>query len=89
MWVQHRQSLRIGDAPFRHADRIERLNAFQRPALLFKGKGSPDYLREIIDVLGEEFSSAEVRELPGAHALHIVSMAPFMEIFTSFLAAGG
>ncbi len=87
LWSQHRQSLRTGDAAFRHDDRIARVRAFPRPVLLFKGQGSPDYLREIVDVLGEEFPRARVEELPGAHVLHIVSLPAFMQIFTAFLQA--
>jgi hypothetical protein len=85
LWLQHRQSLRNGDAAFRHDDDIARLRRFQQPVLLFKGGGSPDYLREIIDVLGQELPSAQVEDLPGAHALHIASMTRFMEIFRAFL----
>jgi len=85
LWLQHRQSLRNGDAAFRHDDDIARLRRFQQPVLLFKGGGSPDYLREIIDVLGQELPSARVEDLPGAHALHIASMTRFMEIFRAFL----
>lgn len=88
VWVQHRQSLRNGDAAFRHQDSIERVRRFRSPVLLFKGVGSPHYLRDIIDVLSEEFPSAQVHELPGAHALHLVSMAPFLEILETFLQVG-
>lgn len=84
-WARHRQSLRTGDAAFRHADDIARVRQFDQPVLLFKGEGSPPYLRGIIDVLGEEFPQARVRELPGAHALHLVSMDAFMTIFAQFL----
>ena len=80
-----RGSLRNGDAAFRHDDDIARLRRLQQPVLLFKGGGSPDYLREIIDVLGQELPSARVEDLPGAHALHIASMTRFMEIFRAFL----
>lgn len=87
LWSQHRQSLRPGDAAFRHDDDIARVRRFPRPVLLFKGEGSPEYLRGIIDVLGQEFPEARVQELPGAHALHIVSMGRFMEIFNGFLSS--
>ena len=86
-WVAHRQSLRTGDVAFRHHDDITRVRQFDRPVLLFKGEGSPPYLREIIDVLGEEFNAARVRELPGAHGLHLVSLDAFMKIFAEFLTA--
>lgn len=85
VWVQHRQSLRNGDAAFRHDDTFERVRRWRNPVLLFKGTGSPDYLRGIVDILGKEFPAARVHELPGAHALHIVSMPAFLEIFERFL----
>jgi len=85
IWSQHRQSLRIGDIPFRHDDDIRRVRGFQKPALLFKGEGSPGYLRRIIDVLAEEFPNARVRELPGAHALPIISIDQFLETLTEFV----
>ncbi len=84
-WTHHRQSLRTGDIAFRHDDDIARIRRFNRPVMLFKGEGSPAYLREIIDTLGEEFPRARVRELPGAHALHLASMNAFMDTFTRFL----
>ncbi len=86
LWVQHRQSLRTRDAAFRHDDDINRVRGFDRPTLLFKGEGSPSYLREIVDVLGEEVPNARTEDLPGAHALHIASMDRFMDLFSSFLA---
>jgi pimeloyl-ACP methyl ester carboxylesterase len=85
MWSQHRQSLRNGDIAFRHDDDIRRVRAFWKPVLLFKGEGSPDYLRAIIDTLGEEFPSARVRELPGAHALPLISIDRFLGMLTGFV----
>jgi len=85
IWMQHRQSLRTGDAAFQQDDSFERVRRWRNPVLLFKGTGSPDYLRDIVGILGEEFSAARVHELPGAHALHIVSMPAFLEIFERFL----
>ncbi len=38
-----------------------------------------------MDVLGEEFPHARVEDLPGAHALHLVSMERWMQIFSAFL----
>lgn len=84
-WMQYRQSLRTGDVPFRHRDDIRRVRAFDKPVLLFKGIGSPGYLREIIDVLGQDFPHARVEDLPGAHALPIVSIDRYLEIFMAFI----
>jgi pimeloyl-ACP methyl ester carboxylesterase len=85
MWSQHRQSLRNGDIAFRHDDDIRRVRGFRKPVLLFKGEGSPDYLRAVIDMLGEEFPNARVRELPGAHALSLISIDRFLETLTGFV----
>ncbi len=86
-WAQHRQSLRHGDAPFRHEEDIARLRSFTKPTLLFKGSASSPWLNDIVDALGGELPQASVHELPGGHALHIASMDRFLEIFGSFLRA--
>ncbi len=88
-WVQHRQSLRNGDAAYRHQEDMAKVRAFPKPVLLFKGERSSDWLRRIIDALAKEFHDPSVRELPGGHALHLESMAPFMEIFKDFLPLRG
>jgi pimeloyl-ACP methyl ester carboxylesterase len=84
-WVEHRQSLRNGDAAYRHEDDIELVREFDRPVLLFKGEGSSAFLNQVIDILGEEFPEATVVSLPGGHALHIISMDSFMETLEGFL----
>lgn len=86
VWVEHRQSLRTGDAESRHEDYLERLRHLGRPVLLFKGEGSPAHMREIVDVLGQELPNARTEELPGAHALHLVSIDRFLGILGNFLA---
>jgi pimeloyl-ACP methyl ester carboxylesterase len=84
-WFKHRQSLRTGDVVFRHQDNIEQVRKFQKPVLLVKGKGSSAFLHQIIDILAEAFPNARVEMLAGGHAAHIISMQPFMELFTRFL----
>ncbi len=86
VWLEHRQSLRMGDAACRHEDDIELVRAFEKPVLLVKGEGSTAEMHTIIDILAEEFPHAQAVMFPGAHAPHIVSMQPFMERFTRFLA---
>ncbi len=88
-WVRHRQSLRNGDAAYRHQEDIAKVRAFSRPVLLFKGEGSSDWLRRIIDALAQEFRNAPVHELPGGHALHLASPERFMDIFQEFLKRHG
>lgn len=85
LWYKHRQSLRTGDVVFRHKDRIERVRQFQKPVLLFKGKGSSPFLHMIINILGEEFPKAAVHELPGGHAPQIVAKDKFMQILNAFI----
>ena len=85
VWVKYRQSLRTGDAVFLENDYIKKVRSFKKPVLLFKGVGSPKFLTEIIDILGQEFPDATVKELPGAHALHIVSINQFIDILIKFL----
>lgn len=85
VWLQHRQSLRIGDLPFRHQDDLSRVKQFDKPVLLLKGVGSTSYDREIIDILGQEFPHARVEELPGAHALPIISIDRYLELFVEFV----
>lgn len=85
VWREHRQSLRVGDVPFRHKDSIELVRAFQKPVLLVKGDGSKSYLHNIIDVLAEELPDARIVTFPGGHSAHIVSMQPFLERFNEFL----
>jgi pimeloyl-ACP methyl ester carboxylesterase len=87
VWSKHRQSLRTGDVVYRHVDDIERVRSFKKPTLLFKGEGSSPWLHDIMDILADEFPSAQAETLPGGHAPHIVSMEAFMNIFNRFLAS--
>jgi pimeloyl-ACP methyl ester carboxylesterase len=85
IWLEHRQSLRIGDVPLRHDDNIDLVRGFEKPVLLVKGEGSAPHHHAIIDALAEELPNAQVVTFPGGHAPHIISMQPFMECFTQFL----
>lgn len=85
VWLEHRQSLRMGDAPYRHDDSIELVSRFEKAVLLVKGEGSSSFYHDLIDILAEELPHAEVVTFPGAHAAHIISMEPFMERFARFL----
>jgi len=89
LWMEYRQSLRTGDAAFRHHDDIGKVRSFGRPVLLFKGEGSAGFLLQIVDVLGERFPNVTVEQLPGGHALHIVSKDRFMKTLLAFLQRTG
>jgi pimeloyl-ACP methyl ester carboxylesterase len=84
-WMEYRQSLRTGDAAFRHQDDMAKVRGFAKPVLLFKGTGSAAYLNRIIEVLGQEFPHAAVEELPGGHALHLANRQRFLALLEPFL----
>jgi pimeloyl-ACP methyl ester carboxylesterase len=84
-WVEHRRSLRTGDAPWLHADTAARLLAFDRPVLLVKGIGSSHFLHRIVDGLARTLPRARLVELPGGHAPNIVAMDAFLAHLTGFL----
>ena len=58
---------------------------FTKPVLLFKSRDSSGFFSQIVDILGEEFPYADVRDLAGGHALHIVRMEEFFGVFLPFL----
>jgi pimeloyl-ACP methyl ester carboxylesterase len=84
VWTEHKQSLRNGDAVFRHRDDMSLVRNFQPPVLLVKGTGSSKFLHDIIDTLADQFPHTTLIELPGGHAPQIISMQPFMDSLTAF-----
>ncbi|MHB8894262.1 MAG: alpha/beta fold hydrolase [Candidatus Geothermincolia bacterium] len=88
-WMEHRQSLRTGDAVYRHQEDIDLVRRFEKPVLLFKGEGSSAFLHVIIDILAEQFPHATVVSLPGGHALQLISMDAFMTVLNGFLVEAG
>jgi pimeloyl-ACP methyl ester carboxylesterase len=84
VWVQHRRSLRTGDAPWAHKDDAARLRAFDKPVLLVKGTGSAYVLHRISDALAKTLPRAQTIELPGGHAPNIASMDVFLERMAVF-----
>jgi pimeloyl-ACP methyl ester carboxylesterase len=85
VWFEHRRSLRIGDAEYRHTDSLDRLRAFTPPVLLVSGADSNPLTHRIADVLVEELPHTCLETLPGGHAAHIESMEAFMALFERFL----
>jgi pimeloyl-ACP methyl ester carboxylesterase len=85
IWLEHRQSLRIGDAEYRHSDNIDRLRAVTPPVLLVRGADSNPVTHRIADMLVEEVPHARPVTLPGDHAAHIESLEAFMALFEGFL----
>ena len=83
-WVEHRRSLRTGDAAWRHRDSAERLRGFSPRVLLVKGAGSSYFLHRIIDALAATLPAATVLELPGGHAPQLVAMDAFLDALQAF-----
>jgi pimeloyl-ACP methyl ester carboxylesterase len=87
-WLPHRQTLAadhmVGNPPL-HLSDLERVD---RPVLLVKGTVSTEWLRRIVDVLGQRFPQATVLELPGTHACHIESMDAFLEALRKHVTSG-
>jgi pimeloyl-ACP methyl ester carboxylesterase len=86
VWVRHRWALAASFAEFDHRDDLARLRSLARPALLVVGEGTARYFRAISDALGRELPEARLLELPGGHAVPVVSMERFLEALRSFLA---
>lgn len=79
VWLEHRRSLRGQfDAEFEYHGDLVRLQSFDRPVLLVKGRGSTPVLHRVVDVLAEAIPDARVLELDGAHAPQIVEMDRFL-----------
>jgi pimeloyl-ACP methyl ester carboxylesterase len=86
-WVEHRRSLRTGDAVWLHSDRAARLRAFPRPVLLVRGHGSAHVLHRIVDGLAATLPHHSTLELPGGHAPQLVAMDDFLARLAAFQAA--
>jgi hypothetical protein len=68
---------------------IEELADIPGPVLLVKGSVTADWLKRVVDVLGERVQDANVIELPGDHACHIQSTDVFLEQFNKHVIAAG
>jgi hypothetical protein len=58
------------------------------PLLLAKGTITTDWLKKVVDVIGERAPNATVLELPGDHACHIQSIDAFLDALEKHLASG-
>ena len=88
-WVPHRMALSWQgeelDHPARTVDDLARVSC---PTLLVKGTVTADWLKRVVDILGERLPNATVVELEGDHACHIQSIDAFLEAFERHLATG-
>jgi pimeloyl-ACP methyl ester carboxylesterase len=77
-WLPFKQSLRNCPSVAIHRDDLNRLQQLKSPVLLLKGTGSSLFFHKIIEGLDSGLPNSRVIELPGGHALHIVSRDRFL-----------
>lgn len=86
-WVPHRMALSWQgeelDHPARTVDDLARVSC---PTLLVKGTVTTDWLKRVVNILGERLPDATVVQLEGDHACHIQSIDAFLEAFERHLA---
>lgn len=78
-WLSHRMALSWQGEALDHPERtVEELSGITCPVLLTKGTKTADWLKRVVDVLGERLPKASVVELDGDHAHHIESIDAFL-----------
>lgn len=85
-WLTHRMALSWQGEKLDHPERsVEELARITCPVLLTRGTRTADWLKRLVDVLGERLSDASVVELEGDHAHHIESIDPFLAALAAHL----
>jgi pimeloyl-ACP methyl ester carboxylesterase len=86
-WLPHRMALSWQGEQVDRSDRtVGKLGDIRCPVLLFKGTVTADWLKRVVDVLGERLPNPAVVELEGDHACHIQSMDAFLASLQHHLA---
>jgi pimeloyl-ACP methyl ester carboxylesterase len=89
-WIPHRMALSWqSEESDRSGRSIEELANIRCPVLLVRGSLTADWLKRVVDVLGERIQGARVIELTGDHACHIQSMDLFLAEFKNHLNPAG
>jgi pimeloyl-ACP methyl ester carboxylesterase len=79
-WLSHRMALSWQGQELDHPGRsVDELAGIESPVLLTKGTRTADWLKRLVDVLGERLPDATVVEFEGDHAHHIESIDAFLE----------
>jgi pimeloyl-ACP methyl ester carboxylesterase len=78
-WVPHKQALSWQRSVDRSDRSLDELGSISCPVLLVKGTVTADWLKRVVDVLGQRIPNATVLELEGNHASHIESIDAFLE----------
>jgi pimeloyl-ACP methyl ester carboxylesterase len=86
-WLPHKDALAGQYLLGRKERKLAEIEAFDRPVLLVKGTVSSEWLRGIVDILGEHYPESTVLELPGSHACHIEDIGAFLQALQAHLAS--
>jgi pimeloyl-ACP methyl ester carboxylesterase len=85
-WLSHRMALSWQGEALDHPERkVEELSGTTCPVLLTKGTRTADWLKRVVDVLGERLPKASVVELDGDHPHHIESIDAFLRALGAHL----
>jgi len=85
-WLSHRMALSWQSEEMDRSGRsVAELAAIACPVLLVKGTVTANWLKRVVDVLGERLPKSRILELPGDHACHIQSIDPFLEALDAHL----
>ena len=88
-WLAHRMALSWQGEELDHPARsVDDLAQVSCPTLLVKGTVTADWLKRVVDVLGERLPQGSVVELEGDHASHIESLDAFLDVFQERLERG-
>ncbi len=85
-WLPHRMALSWQSEELDHPPRsLGDLRRVSCSSLLVKGTVTADWLKRVVDVLGQRLPDATVLELEGDHACHIQSLDAFLHAFERHL----
>lgn len=85
-WLTHRMALSWQGEELDHPGRtVAELAGITCPVLLTKGTRTADWLKRVVDILGEWLPNASVVELDGDHAHHIESIDAFLRALDAHL----
>jgi pimeloyl-ACP methyl ester carboxylesterase len=84
-WAPHKQALSWQQSVDRSGRSLDELGSISCPVLLVKGTVTADWLKRVVDVLGQRIPNATVLELEGDHASHIESIDTFLDALEAHL----
>lgn len=85
-WLTHRMALSWQGEKLDHPERsVDELARISCRVLLTKGTTTADWLKRLVDVLGERLPDASIVELDGDHAHHIQSIDAFLAALEAHL----